>query len=220
MKESYFIPETIATTAGEMRRQAQNLAAHRPLAFQAPRSALLVLDMQRYFLDPDSHAYVPSAAAIIPGLAALTAAYRQRNLPMFYTRHENTAQDAGMMSAWWRDLIQPGDPLSLITPELRAETGQIIVKSQYDAFLNTDLEQRLRQAGAEQVLIGGVMTHLCCETTARSAFMRGFAVFCLVDGMATYTAAFHQAALLNLAHGFSTLLLVDEARQALAVNMP
>jgi isochorismate hydrolase len=64
------------------------------------------------------------------------------------------------------------------------------------------------------------MTHLCCETTARSAFMRGFAVFCLVDGMATYTAAFHQAALLNLAHGFSTLLLVDEALKALAVNTP
>ena len=74
MKESYFIPETMAGTAGEMRRQAQNLAAHRPLAFQAQRSALLVLDMQRYFLDPASHAYVPSAAAITPGLAALTTA--------------------------------------------------------------------------------------------------------------------------------------------------
>jgi isochorismate hydrolase len=91
---------------------------------------------------------------------------------------------------------------------------QVIVKSQYDAFHNTDLEHRLRRAGVEQVLVGGVMTHLCCESTARSAFVHGFAVFCLVDGMATYNKAFHQAALLNLAHGFSTLLLVDEALQA------
>jgi isochorismate hydrolase len=215
VKESYFTLDTIQAAALEMRRNAVAQAGRRALELQPHRSALLVLDMQCYFLDPSSHAFIPSAAAILPGLAGLAAAYRQRDLPVFFTRHENTPEDAGMMSAWWRDLIRPGDALAQITPELDPLDGQVIVKSQYDAFLNTELEQRLHQAGVEQVLVGGVMTHLCCETTARAAFMRGFAVFCLVDGMATYTAAFHQAALLNLAHGFSSLLLVNEACQAL-----
>ena len=203
-----------------MRQNAQDQAGRRSLDFQPQRSALLVLDMQRYFLEPAAHAFVPSAAALLPGLVDLATAFRQRQLPVFFTRHENTSQNSGMMATWWRDVIHPGDPRTQITPEFNPKAEQIIVKSQYDAFLNTDLEQRLRQAGVEQVLIGGVMTHLCCESTARSAFMRGFAVFCLVDGMATYNAAFHQAALLNLAHGFSTLLLVDEARQALAEELP
>ena len=46
------------------------------------------------------------------------------------------------------------------------------------------------------------MTHLCCETTARSAFVRGFDVFFLVDGTATYNIEFHMSSLLTLTHGF------------------
>jgi len=58
--------------------------------------------------------------------------------------------------------------------------------------------------------VTGVMTHLCCETTARSAFMRGFDVFFAIDGTATYTEALHRAALLNLAHGFTLPVLTEE----------
>jgi isochorismate hydrolase len=58
------------------------------------------------------------------------------------------------------------------------------------------------------------MTHLCCETTARSAFMRGFEVFFTIDGTATYNEEHHWAALLNLAHGFATPVLVDEVVSA------
>ena len=61
-----------------------------------------------------------------------------------------------------------------------------------------------------QVVITGVMTHLCCETTARSAFMRGFLPFFLVDGTATYNRHFHIATLTNLAHGFAHLARVQD----------
>jgi isochorismate hydrolase len=54
------------------------------------------------------------------------------------------------------------------------------------------------------------MTHLCCETTARSAFIHGFEVFFTIDGTATYTEAHHRATLLNLANGFATPVLVAE----------
>ncbi len=76
--------------------------------------------------------------------------------------------------------------------------------------IGTSLEQELRSRGVEQVVVTGVMTHLCCETTARTAFVRGFEVFFCVDGTATYTEAFQRASLLNLAHGFALPVLCEE----------
>lgn len=198
-----------------MRSQAEAQAHRRGLPFTPVHSALLVLDMQSYFLDPASHAYIPSAVAILPGIRALVRAYRRKRLPLVFTRHVNTLQDAGMMSVWWRDRISLDSPLSQITPELDVADSPVILKTQYDAFYKTDLEAILLQAGVVRVLICGVMTHLCCETTARSAFGRDFEVYFLVDGTATYNRDFHQASLLNLAHGFASLLLTGEALAAL-----
>jgi isochorismate hydrolase len=122
----------------------------------------------------------------------------------------NTPEDAGKMSTWWRELITEESPLSRIVPDVDATKDSVISKSQYDAFYRTPLEKVLREQKVSQVVICGAMTHLCCETTARSAFMRGFDVFFTVDGTATYTEAFHRASLLNLAHGFASLILVEE----------
>ena len=93
---------------------------------------------------------------------------------------------------------------------LDTSRGLILQKSQYDAFYNTELVKILRENFATQVVITGVMTHLCCETAARSAFVRGFDVFFTVDGTATYNEDFHRAALQNLAHGFATPVLLEE----------
>lgn len=120
------------------------------------------------------------------------------------------------MATWWRELLVAENPLSVISPLLESHTGEVIQKSQYDAFYGTRLETRLRELGRTQVLLCGVMTHLCCETTARSAFMRGFEVFFPVDGTATYHEAFHRASLLNLGHGFATLTLVSDLIAVLA----
>lgn len=215
MKETYFIPQNLLTQATLMRSQAEAQAHRRGLPFTPVHSALLVLDMQSYFLDPTSHAYIPSAAAILPGIKALVHAYHRQRLPVVFTRHVNTLQDAGMMSVWWRDRISADSPLSQIDPELDVADSPVILKSQYDAFYNTSLEATLRQAGVVRVLVSGVMAHLCCETTARSAFVRDFEVFYLVDGTAAYNPGFHQASLLSLAHGFASLLLTGEALAAL-----
>jgi isochorismate hydrolase len=211
MREAYFSPESIDAKAAGL---LQELGGARRLAFEPERSALLILDMQRYFLEPDSHAYVPSAPAILPGLGALAQTYAACDRPVIFTRHVNTPETAGMMAEWWREVLTAENPRSDLTPEMDAATGVVMPKSQYDAFYQTSLEADLRSRGVTQVVIGGVMTHLCCETTARSAFVRGFQVFFLVDGTATYTEAFHRAALLNLAHGFVTLMLVSEILSA------
>ena len=91
----------------------------------------------------------------------------------------------------------------------------VLRKSQYDAFYQTALENSLQKKGVSQVVITGVMTHLCCETTARSAFVRGFEVFFIVDGTATYNEDHHMATLRNLSHGFATLMLAEEVQEML-----
>ena len=172
--------------------------------------ALLVLDMQEYFLSERSHAYIPAASAIIPGIQMLIEAFMYLNRSVIFTRHVNTPADARMMAAWWKDVIQPESPLSQIAEALDTPGCKIFEKHQYDAFHGTELESCLRGEGVTQILITGVMTHLCCETTARSAFVRGFEVFFAVDGTATYNADFHRASLRNLSHGFAKPVLVDE----------
>jgi bifunctional isochorismate lyase/aryl carrier protein len=118
------------------------------------------------------------------------------------------------MMRWWKDLLGPDASMSQIIPELDTTKGDVIEKHQYDAFYRTELEQNLFSHNIQQVLVTGVMTHLCCETTARSAFMRGFNTFFSIDGTATYTEAFHRASVLNLAHGFALPVLTEEIKAA------
>ena len=96
--------------------------------------------------------------------------------------------------------------------EIDESKGTIIQKERYDAFWKTPLDVFLKNEGVEQVIISGVMTHLCCETTARSAFMRDYKVFFTIDGTATYTEELHMASLLNLAHGFAKTILCMEIK--------
>lgn len=210
INEAYFTPESIRQKSREMLEEVSGLKAWHNLLLTPKRSALLVVDMQRYFLEDSSHACIPAAKAIVPGIAKLTQAYFEDGLPIVFTRHLNSDADAEMMSRWWTDLIREGDPASELIPELDLSRGVVLEKSQYDAFHQTPLEGMLRQKGVTQVVICGVMAHLCCETTARSAFMRGFEVYFVIDGTATHAEAFHRATLLNLAHGFAIPVLVEE----------
>jgi bifunctional isochorismate lyase/aryl carrier protein len=209
-KESYFNADNLDRKATEISQGLPTYNLNPRIPFSLQNSALLVLDMQRYFLEPSSHAYIPSARAILPGIQALVQAYHKLGLAIIFTRHTNSERDAGAMKGWWRDLIRENTPLSKLAFELEPPKGTVVGKSQYDAFYQTTLEEMLNKRSVRQVVISGVMTHLCCETTARSAFMRGFEVFFLIDGTATYTAEFHRAALVNLAHGFATLCKVND----------
>lgn len=216
MKELYFSPDSIDIKAQRMLNGPGVSQRNRNSPLSPERSALLILDMQSYFLDESSHAFIPSGKTIIPRLKGLAAAYARKDLPVIFTRHVNSQKDAGRMADWWRQLIMEQNPLSEIVPELDTIQGVRFDKSQYDAFYRTRLEDHFLTNGVSQVVIGGVMTHLCCETTARAAFTRGFEVFFLVDGTATYNQVFHQASLVNLSHGFAALSLIGEIQSELA----
>ena len=214
MKEKYFTSASITRTAEEMLARIKQAVKLRDIRINAGTSALLVLDMQKYFFDKASHALVPGGEAIVSRIKELGEQYIKKGYPVIYTKHLNIARDARLMSVWWKDLIEEKNSLSGIIDELDVSKGNLLIKSQYDAFYNTELEEILEKRRIRQVIICGVMTHLCCETTARSAFMRGFEVFFPVDGTATYNMAFHMAALLNLSHGFAVPVMMKDMLEA------
>jgi isochorismate hydrolase len=207
MKQAYFTSKTIEAQAKDFLDQV-----HRKKRFERNdgKTALLVLDMQEYFLNQESHAFVPSAPAILSKINALAAAFKRNDLPVIYTRHINHPEDAGMMAEWWQDLITAEHPMAALSGQLALEDAQVLQKTQYDAFYKTELEEILLEQGVTDVVVCGVMTHLCCETTARAAFVRGFRVWFTVDGTATYTAEYHLGTLHSLGHGFAVPVLTAE----------
>ena len=208
-KEQYFTMTNMAAKAKTMLRSAKMLIPHRHLSFSPLASALLILDMQNYFLDSSSHAFIPSAPAIVANISRLCQTYATMNLPVIFTRHLNSARDAGLMATWWKELIKAEDPLSGIIPDLHHENRIVIKKSGYDAFMDSPLHEILRKRNVKQLVIGGVMANVCCESTARSAFQKGYEVFFLVDGTAAYNERFHLASLLNLGFAFAELALTE-----------
>lgn len=183
---------------------------HHVLRYRPRESCLLVIDMQRYFLEEESHAFLPAAPAIVPGIVNLVKAYQQKKYPVIFTRHVNDQHNSCMLARWWNDVLTEDDEMSAIIPALSVAGATVITKNQYDAFYQTPLDELLKKFHVTQVVVTGVLTDLCCETTARSAFVRGYEVIAGIDAMATDNEDLHLASLSTLAHGFAILVLVKE----------
>lgn len=173
-------------------------------------AALLAIDMQNFF----HHIAQPVLGNILRAIQSC----RENNVPVIFTQHGHTAPDAdgGILGEWWGELIIGGTEDWKFLPEIKIEpTDTVLPKKRYSAFFETDLDRTLRSRGIQDVIISGVMTNLCCETTARDAFMRDYRVFFLVDGTATGRSELHLATLKNLGFGFAYLLTSDELLQML-----
>ncbi|UCE40607.1 MAG: isochorismatase family protein [Candidatus Aminicenantes bacterium] len=176
------------------------------------RTAVLLIDLQEYFrgiINP-----------ILENIVSLVSAAREKNIPLFFTQHSHDpGADNGMLGRWWSDLIIKGSNDSRLIPELNVEKGECVIhKNTYSAFHQTDLEKKFKDLGVTDLVIGGVMTNLCCETTARDAFVRNFRVFFLADGTSTISEEFHLATLKNLGYGFAILMSCDRFIQTIAAN--
>jgi nicotinamidase-related amidase len=176
-------------------------------------SALLVIDMQRFFLDRDSPTFTCGGRAILPNVRKLVAAFREASRPVIYTRHVHHPDgiDAGIMGWWWQGMCLEGTPESETAEEIAPLASEkVILKHRYSAFYNTDLETVLRCLKIEDLVISGVMTNMCCKSTARDAYHRDYRVFSLADGTATINEEMHLASLLNLAFGFAFVTTTDQ----------
>jgi nicotinamidase-related amidase len=176
-------------------------------------SVLLVVDMQVFFLDPASPTYTCGGTAIIPTVQRLVSAFRRAGRPVIFTKHVHHPGDldSGIMGWWWAGKCIEGSPESEIVAELAPASGEkVVLKHRYSAFYNTDLETVLRCLGAKDVVVSGVMTNLCCESTARDAYYRDYRVFFPADANGSVSEDLHLASLSSLAFGFAYVTASDE----------
>jgi nicotinamidase-related amidase len=150
------------------------------------KTALLVVDLQKGIVGlPTAH----PMADVMANTVKLLGAFRRRGLPVVLINVAGGApgrveqsRARGDMPAGWTDLV----------PELdRQPSDHVVTKRTWGAFTNTDLEQRLRQAGVTQVVIAGVATGAGVESTARHAHELGFNVALAVDAMTDLSAEAH-----------------------------
>jgi isochorismate hydrolase len=142
----------------------------------------------------------------------LITAFRENKRPVIFTRHsllEN--EEPGIMGRWWADVIREESELSQISSYMAPLPSEVVIrKTRYNAFYNTELEDVLKKENAKSIIVTGVMTHLCCETTAREAFTRDYEVFFVVDGTATQNEELHLSTLRTLSHGFAVPVTAEQ----------
>lgn len=178
-------------------------------SFVPTKAALLVIDVQRYFTDPASHAFVPAFPHIKENILELVNAFKDKKLPVCLTTFAVTPGAKDPILDWWGHTVEKGSKEAEL--DLPHDPEDIlIVKPSYDAFYKTDLDEELQKRGVDTVVITGVLSNLCCETTARAAFNHGYTVFFVTDATAAYNEEMHLATLLNLGYGFATPLSTQE----------
>lgn len=182
------------------------------------KAALLVVDMQKFFLDPVSPTFTCGGAAILPNLKKLIAAFRIAGRPVIFTCHVHhpAGWDAGIMKWWWEGMCLEGSEASRVHDEIAPlPSEKVIYKHRYSAFYNTDLETVLRCLGITDLVITGIMTNLCCESTVRDAYFRDYRIFFLADGTGSVNEEMHRASLLNIAFGFAYVTTAQTVIKAL-----
>jgi len=172
--------------------------------FSTKKSALLVIDMQDFFVNKKSHAFIPSTITIIPRINKLIDYYRKHNSPIIFTYHAYQKNEKpGIMKKWWGDVLTTDNPLAKISSLINYRITDIIIqKKRYSAFIGTNLQQILCDKKIEKLVITGTLTHLCCESTARDAFMKDYEVYFVIDATVSDTEDLHISSLKTLTDGF------------------
>ena len=186
------------------------------------RTALINVDLQNCFLR-DSPIAAPEGPVVVERLNRLAAVCRQAGVAVIHTRFvlDPDGSDLGVLSETSppaRDgLLNRDAPSAQLDEALVVREGDVILdKPRFGAFCRTALEEILRARGIDTVIIGGVATNVCCETTAREAMQREFHVFFLSDGTAAAdmpgasAAELQKTSLVTLGFLFAQVLTVDD----------
>ena len=181
-------------------------------------TALLLVDVQ--------NDYFAGGAMPLDGMdraaaraARLLAAFRERGLPIVHVRHLSVRPGA--------TFFVPGTPGADIHASVAPRAGEPVVEKNFpNAFRATDLEPRLRAAGADHLVIAGAMSHMCIDATARAAFDQGFRCTVAEDACATRALEFagrtlpardvHAAFMAALAVPYAKIAQADACVDALA----
>ncbi len=185
-----------------------------PWTLEPGRAALLVHDMQRYFLRVYDAAAEP-VPALIANIAALIAAARGAGVPVFYTAQtgDQDRRDRGLQADLWGPGMSRTPEHQDILPELTPGADDfVLTKHRYSAFQRGNLESLMRARGRDQLVVCGVYAHIGCQLTAAEAFQRDIEPFMVADALGDFSRETHMDALKWAA---STCAAVLSARQVL-----
>lgn len=174
--------------------------------------ALIVIDIQQDYFSGGRHPLVgPDAAAA--AAARLLAAWRERGEPVVHVQHIWDALDAAF--------FQPGTPGVEIHPSVAPIDGEALVtKENPNAFLGTDLDERLRAIAPDELVVAGMMSSMCVDATVRAAADAGYTVTvahdaCAApdlefDGVVVAGAQVHAAFMAALGDSYATVASAEE----------
>lgn len=214
--ESYLLP------------QAEELVANKVnWPFEPARAALLIHDMQNYFLKfwgADS----PLVNQVIANIARLRQQCDVLGIPVFYTAQptQQSVEDRALLNDMWGPgLNRHPEEQQVVAALAPRPQDTVLTKWRYSAFQRSPLEQQLKEAGRDQLIITGVYAHIGCLTTATDAFMRDIKPFMVADALADFTREEHLMAL-KYTSGRSgkvvfceDLLLLPESKAALRAQI-
>lgn len=197
-----------------------------PFRFDPACTALIVIDMQRDFIEPNGFGAslgndVSCVQAIIPTVARLIGACRAHGVPVIHTREchrpdlsdlPKAKRDRGTPSLRIGDMgpmgriLVAGEPGADIIPQLAPAVGEVVIdKPGKGAFYATPLSDHLKDMGTATLILAGVTTEVCVQTTMREANDRGYECLLIEDATESYFPAF-KAATLNMVRAQGALL--------------
>ncbi|MBI1733728.1 MAG: cysteine hydrolase [Candidatus Rokubacteria bacterium] len=188
-------------------------AFERVLAPEPGRTALLVVDMQRGFVDPGEAMEVPPAREMVPRLRVLIDAFRARRQPVVFTEflyservpllvgelhpeHRRAAPGAARGFGMPSSSCLEGDPSAGTVDALAPRPDELVVRKHwYDAFAGTPLDGALRARGVSSLIVTGTMTDICVLATVVGACNREYRVTVVEDCVATLWPEIQRATL-------------------------
>ena len=196
------------------------------------RTALVNVDMQNCFVE-GSPISAPDGLAVLDRINRFAAVCRTAGILVIHTSHvlrpygSNMGVLGEMLPPVKGGIINKGAESAALHKGLVVDALDILLdKPRFGAFHGTDLELILRTRGIDTIIISGIATNVCCETTAREAMVRDFHVFFLSDGTATLgmgdasAPELQKATLATLGFLFAQVLTVDEMIQKVNRTMP
>ena len=193
-----------------------------------PNAALIVVDMQNCCLaDEGSMAKVgldiSDLKTTVPPVQRLIAASRAAGIPVVFSQYEfrSDYSDGGLLVELYPALREVGGMVAgtwdaAFDSRLTVEPSDIVIsKARYSAFYGTDLEQVLRERGVRTLIICGVTTEMCVESTLRDGFFRDFHIVLAADAVASVDRARHAATLQTVEYGFGAVLSTNDIILAL-----
>ncbi|WP_433794958.1 isochorismatase family protein [Actinoplanes sp. CA-252034] len=186
-----------------------------PWRADARRAVLLIHDMQEYFLRPFDAARSPRRE-LVENITRIRERCAELGVPIAYTAQPGrmTEADRGLLADFWgAGMRATPDDRNVVAPLTPAPGDWLLTKWRYSAFFRSDLLDRIRAAGRDQLIVCGVYAHVGVLSSALEAYTNDIQVFMVADGVADFSAERHRTA---LDHAARTCAVVQPTDRLLA----